>query len=147
MAWFFRPGYNDIVTRDDEAALARVLASQPEVDCAALFGSAASGRLTPDSDVDVYVRLGDGAQWEVARRVALADELSRRCGREVDLVVEDDGTSVILRREVAARGRPLYEARPGAWTDLRAAALVAYADLEPYMRLVGDAVRAAVRRG
>jgi predicted nucleotidyltransferase len=128
---------------DLERKLVAPFACRPEVDVVALFGSVAAGRLGRDSDVDLYVRLRPEARWSTAQRNALAAEAARSCGRDVDLVVEDERTSVILRREVAGRGRPLYEARRGAWTDLRAAALLAYADLEPYMRRIGRAIRRA----
>ena len=128
------------------AALQPVLA-RPDVDVAALFGSAVSGRLRPDSDVDVYVRLARGTRWTARERRAVADEAARACGRDVDLVVEDPSTSVILRREVAATGWLLHESEPGAWVDVRASAMLAYVDLEPYLRFIGDSIRESVRRG
>src|SRR5688500_10123361 len=100
-----------VLARETEQALARLIAARPEVDVAVLFGSAAAARLGGHSDIDVYVRLRPGTRWGRAERSALATEASRQCGREVDLIVEDEATSVILRREVAARGRPLHEAR------------------------------------
>jgi len=51
---------------------------------------------------------------------------------------------VILRLEVARHGRLLYERRPGAWVELRARAMLAYADLEPWMRRSGEGVRRAL---
>ncbi len=129
-----------------EMQLGRLASGRPEVEVLALFGSFATGRERPDSDVDLYLRLRPGARWDLKTRLEFAAEASRICRREVDLVVEDEGTSVILRREVAGRGRPLFEAHPGAWADLRARAVLAYLDLEPYMRLTGAAIRAAVSR-
>jgi predicted nucleotidyltransferase len=131
-----------------QAAIAALFGSRPEVDVAVLFGSIATGRPRTESDVDLYVRLRPGAHWNLGQRLDVAAELSRIASREVDLVVEDERTSVILRREVAARGRVLFESRPGAWTDLRVAAILAYVDLEPYLRRIGRAVRArAMRHG
>ena len=43
-------------------ALAALFRAQDDVDVAVLFGSAAKGRLRPDSDVDLYVRLRPGAR-------------------------------------------------------------------------------------
>ncbi len=61
---------------------------------AALFGSAARGRLGPESDVDVYVRLRAGARWNGERRERFTRSLERIARREIDLVIEDrDGTS------------------------------------------------------
>jgi predicted nucleotidyltransferase len=132
--------------REIEARLASCLGGLDGVEVAALFGSAAPGRRRPESDLDVYVRLVPSARWDLGRRLDVAAELSRLSGREVDLVVEGETTSVILRRGGAARGRLLFEARPGAWTDTRARARVAYADIEPYLRRIGAAIRAHARR-
>lgn len=128
------------LTPELEQALAALARSWPAVDALVLFGSARSGRLGPESDVDLYVRLsGDTSREEEQRFIA---EASSIVGREVDLVVESARTSVILRREVAAKGRPLYERRAGAFRDLRADAIRAYVDLEPQMRMIGAAIRA-----
>lgn len=134
------------MTSDVEKILHREIGVRAEVDCAVLFGSFATGRATTGSDVDVYVRLVPGARWDLRERLELAAELSRVLRRELDLVVEDDRTSVILRRQVAMSGRPVYEARPGAFTDLKAAAMIAYADLEPLLRRAGAAVLSRTER-
>jgi predicted nucleotidyltransferase len=128
-------------------ALRRLLEQDPDVEVAVVFGSAAARRLSWDSDVDLYLRLAGGARWTIEhqwqRRRLFADTV----GRDVELVIEDrDATSVILRREVARKGRLLFEAAPGAWTRLRAESMIAYADLEPWLRRCGDGVRRAVRR-
>jgi len=127
------------------AAVTRVFAGRSDVDAVVLFGSAARGRQRADSDIDIYVRLRHQARWTLRQRLDLAAELSAVLRREVDLIVEDETTSVILRREVANCGLPLYESRPGAWIGLRAAASLAYADLEPYLRRIGGAVRARAK--
>ncbi|MBI5548537.1 MAG: nucleotidyltransferase domain-containing protein [Deltaproteobacteria bacterium] len=72
-------------------ALRNLFFGMPEVDAVALFGSAAKGRLGPDSDVDLYVRLKHGARWGSGRRLDLVAEGARLCGREVDLVVDPRG--------------------------------------------------------
>jgi len=128
-----------------EDAIRHFFAGRADVDVVVLFGSTAAGRDRKGSDVDLYIRLRPEARWSIGDRLDRAAALTSLLRREVDLVVEDGSTSVILRREVANRGRPLYEARPGAWTELRAAASLAYADLEPYLRRIGEAVRARAR--
>jgi predicted nucleotidyltransferase len=130
------------------ARMRAILASEPEVEVAALFGSAARGRLRPDSDVDVYVTLRRGTAWSFERENALATALGEACRREIDLIIEDEErTSVILRLEVARHGRLVHEARRGGWVGLRARAMLAYADLEPWMRLCGEGVRRALAAG
>lgn len=131
-------------TLSDEtfARLRDVLEADLDVEVAACFGSAACGRLRVDSDVDIYVKLRRGASWSPHQELALASELSAVARREVDLAVEDEErTSVILRLEVARHGRLLCERRRGAWVELRARAMLAYADIEPWMRRCGEGVR------
>lgn len=124
------------------ARLAAVLEADPDIEVAACFGSAARGRLRAESDVDVYVKLRPGASWSPHQELELTSALSAEAGREVDLTIEDEGrTSVLLRLEVARHGRLLYEVRPGAWVALRARAMLAYADIEPWMRRCGEGVR------
>jgi predicted nucleotidyltransferase len=134
-------------TLSDEtiARIRAVLDADADVEVAAMFGSAARGRLRPDSDVDIYVRLRHGASWSLHRELGLASDLSAAVRREIDVTVEDEErTSVILRLEVARHGRLLTERRPGAWVDLRARAMLAYADLEPWMRLCDEGCRRAL---
>jgi predicted nucleotidyltransferase len=52
-----------------------------------VFGSAASGRLSPDSDIDVLYVLRDGVYlgWAIND---LSDELEQVMGRPVDLVAK-----------------------------------------------------------
>ncbi len=127
-------------------ALAPVAASDADVEVAALFGSAARGRLGPESDVDVYVRLRVGARWDDERRERFTRSLERIARREIDLVIEDrDATSTLLRLEVSRHGRLIHERVPGAWTSLRADAMVAYADMEPFMRRTGEGIRRRIR--
>jgi predicted nucleotidyltransferase len=60
-------------------SVTRALAGRADVEVALLFGSRARGGHRPDSDVDVAV-LGD------VDRLALAAELSRATGHEVEVV-------------------------------------------------------------
>jgi predicted nucleotidyltransferase len=124
------------------ARIRDVLEAEPDIDVAACFGSAALGRLRDDSDIDIYVKLRPGVSWSPHQQLVLASALSAASGREVDLTFEDEGrTSVILRLEVARHGRLLHEARVGAWVELRARAMLAYCDIEPWMRRCGEGIR------
>lgn len=125
--------------------LREIVAADPDVEVAAIFGSAARGRLRAESDVDIYLRLQRGVRWSSRRELLLSAELADAVGREVHLILEDEErTSVILRLEVARHGRLLCEARPGAWVELRARAMLAYVDLEPWMARCGEGIRRAL---
>ena len=124
------------------------LAADDDIAVAAVFGSVSRGRARPESDLDIYVRLEPGVRWSAAREAVVREALERASHREVDLIVEDrDATSVILRRQVAIDGVPFLERSPGGWTSLRADAMVAYADLDPWMRRCGAGVRRRIAGG
>lgn len=52
----------------------------------ALFGSAQTGRLRPDSDIDLLVEFEPGEQWSLMDLVRAEAEFARLFGRHVDLV-------------------------------------------------------------
>ncbi|MBE7482050.1 MAG: nucleotidyltransferase domain-containing protein [Polyangiaceae bacterium] len=131
---------------ETERALAQAAEMWPGVELLMLFGSAAKGRLGPESDVDVYVRLTPGHSAERVHEQRFRESAERACRREIDLVIETPSTSVILRREVASRGRPLFERSPSAAITFRVEAVRAYADLEPQLRKIGAAIRARALR-
>jgi predicted nucleotidyltransferase len=101
------------------------------VELAVLFGSAAKGKLRPDSDIDIGILLSPARALGFEDELALGAELERILGREVDLV-RLDTASTVLRFE-ASHGRCLYESRPGAFADFVARALVEYEDLRPIL--------------
>jgi predicted nucleotidyltransferase len=111
-------------------AVGRLLA-QAGVEVAILFGSAAKGRLRPDSDIDIGILPSPDRVFGFDEELALAIELDKMLGREVDLV-RLDTASTLLRFEVS-QGRRLYEARVGAFADFVARALVEHEDLRPIL--------------
>lgn len=97
------------------ADLRSALAAQSGVALAVVFGSVARGEAGPGSDVDLAIR-GD------ADRFALAAELSRALGREVD-VVPLDTDDLVLLAEIVRDGRRVVEREPGAFARFRSHAL------------------------
>jgi len=69
------------------AALRAALRTEPNVRFALLYGSAATGEDSPDSDVDVLVSLRDP---DFSKLVALERRLTERVGREVEVVRLED---------------------------------------------------------
>lgn len=76
----------------------------------ALFGSAARGEDTPDSDIDILVALKPPGERPVIglKWFDLIDTLSRTLNRPVDLVTED-GLSPYLRPYIEQEMVILYE--------------------------------------
>jgi predicted nucleotidyltransferase len=91
------------------------VAQQEGIDLVVLFGSAAKGRLRPDSDVDVAVRFAQGRPgFETEARVAGELHQALKPPRELDLVVLN-GASPLLLAMVAGEGIVLYAATPEVW--------------------------------
>jgi predicted nucleotidyltransferase len=91
-----------------------------------LFGSAASGRARPDSDIDLAV-LAEGSlstSQLLRARILLAESLSR----DVDLI-DLARASTVLRKEVLAGGRLLYETGPSRRAEFEMYTLSDYARL------------------
>lgn len=85
-------------------ALAPVLVSHQEVQCCYVYGSAASGRLKPDSDVDLAVACSRPMAGAELR--ALQEECVLVLHRDVDLVDLLRVTGLILRN--ALRGTCVF---------------------------------------
>jgi predicted nucleotidyltransferase len=110
---------------ETQARIVDVLRGVPGLRLAVLFGSHAVQAAGPHSDVDIGVR------WQAGGRLVddlrLQAELTLAAGRDVDLVLLDEA-STLLRWEVARRGLPLFEARPGEFARFRATAASEWAD-------------------
>jgi predicted nucleotidyltransferase len=98
--------------------LRAALRTEPNVRLAVLFGSTAKGDNCEDSDIDVLVVLGDPS---IGRLVGLTERLSRRLGRNLQLVrLADAENSPVLMADVTEQGRVLID-REDRWPDLRVA--------------------------
>ncbi len=119
-----------MVSSEVEGRLQSELARAP-LRLAVLFGSQATGRTHAASDVDIAVLPLDEA-WSLRDELALQGLLSSVVRAEVDLV-RLDRADLLVCREVAQKGRPLFEARPGEWARFAANAMLDYLDLEPLL--------------
>lgn len=104
-----------------------------------LFGSTATGRATPRSDVDVAAWFGDSDVdgWLVGARLPA----------RVDLLVLDQAP-LALAGQVALHGRLLFDDDPPARVRWEATTRKLYADEEPRRRQArADFVAGRARRG
>jgi predicted nucleotidyltransferase len=93
------------------ATIARALDPFPDVVFAYLFGSLASGRPSPLSDVDVAVYLQEGADFG-SRRLEILGALTRHLETdEVDVVVLNSAP-IALAGRVLSRRRVILDRRP-----------------------------------
>ena len=99
--------------------LRSALRTEPNVRLAVLFGSTATGADHSGSDVDLLVVLSDPS---VGRLADLAGRLSRRSGREIQVVrLQDAESSPALMADALEQGRVLID-RDRRWPKLAATA-------------------------
>lgn len=99
------------------AALRKALRTEPNVGFALLFGSAARGEDTPDSDLDLLIELREP---ELERAIDLSTRLEELLSRRVDVVLaEDAAENPALLAEAVTEGRVLVD-REQRWPELSA---------------------------
>ena len=97
------------------STLREALRTEQNVRFALLFGSAATGVDTPESDVDVLVDLRDAS---FDRVVDLGTKLTRLVGRPVDVVeLKDSKAEPSFLAQALGDGRVLVD-REGLWPEL-----------------------------
>lgn len=117
------------------AAMVSHLSSQAYVAAAYLLGSAAEGRLRPDSDVDIAVLPLAPNGLPVAERLSLAAELSRIVGREVDLGILTT-RNLVYAKEAVTRGWLIFDGDHSTTARFEMYALSMYASLQEARREV-----------
>lgn len=92
-------------------AVSKLLADDPRIAYALVFGSAGRAQLAPYSDLDVALGLAAGTSLAALELGALAARLEEAAGRPVDLVLLDEATPALAYRvfrdgqAAASRGR------------------------------------------
>jgi predicted nucleotidyltransferase len=128
--------YNALVRLDAaslDRAIARCLKPHKEVAAAYVFGSVATGRARPDSDIDIGVLLARRlpARRALSYRLALAADLGAALRRsEIDVVVLNDASPLLAQR-VLSRGRLVFERSASAQVRFQVQTARRYADVVP----------------
>jgi predicted nucleotidyltransferase len=136
------PDIQWLVTR----ARDEILAALPDVVAIYVFGSAASGGLGPDSDLDLAVlgpRPYDGRQlYDLGRSIEVMS------GLDIDLV-DLITAPTLLKYEVITGGRQLHCADPDVALEFEGRCLTEYGDykyrVEPLLEAVRETGRAYAR--
>lgn len=110
-------------------SIADALAAVPDVGLAILYGSAADGTVTPDSDLDLAV-MGT-RPLEAGTRTKLIGLLAQRVGRPIDLVDLRHAHGTLLR-EILRSGRRIVERDPALYPQLLRRFWLDEADFQPY---------------
>jgi len=105
------------------------LARQPDLELAVVFGSVASGRARPDSDLDIAVLAGQ--PFGAERKRELIELLARISGRAVDLIDLRTAGVPILRSALIGGKRILCRDN-ALYAGLLSRMLIDSADFLPY---------------
>ena len=121
--------------------LITAVAAGPPARFVALFGSAVTGKMRPDSDVDL-AWLPVDFDLPLVRELDFQVALTLAAGREVDLV-RVDHASTLCRSEVARNGELLAGDR-ASFVRFRAEAICEFLDFEPALREASELFRRRV---
>lgn len=119
--------------------LTAALTAGPPLRFAMLFGSAVKGVLRADSDIDIAIFPQDPS-LPLGAELALQVELTKICGREVDLVRLDQATT-LLRWHVVRHGHLLVEPVPSSAARFTAFAAAEYIDFAPAFERAAETFR------
>jgi len=109
-----------------------------EIDAAYLLGSAASGQLRSDSDLDIALLPTRGARFQGRRLAELAADLESIAGRPVDLGILHTG-NLVYAKEAISGGKVFFERDPSARRRFAMLALSMYAELQETRREILNA--------
>lgn len=127
----------------------RVYARRKGLEALYLFGSTASGKRTPLSDVDIAVLLPDDLPEEryLERRLEMIAELSDLLGTDaVDLVILNRAPPLLVHR-VITRGKLVYARDDIKRARFEARAIQEYLDLKPLYELENRYMRERIKEG
>ena len=117
--------------------LSAFLATRREILAAYLFGSFASDRARPDSDIDIAVVVDEKnlRPNSLKYRLALMAELGSVLGRsDVDLVLMNEAPPA-LAQNIITKGRLIFERSRSARVAFQVRTLNVFMDTEPMRRL------------
>lgn len=123
------------ITEQQLTGVVEVLQSCEAVEAAYLLGSAATGRLRADSDIDVAVLPRHRDPMSAADSVELTGRLVEVLGRPVDLGILTT-SNVVYAKEAVATGRLIFERDHRLTARFAMLALSMYASLQEARREV-----------
>lgn len=126
-------------TQVDLQALTDYLEAQPEVLAAIVFGSAAAGRLRPESDIDLALLFAEGGMPDELAALELRGELEQRAARDVDLIVLNRAPTVLAFQAVK-KGQLIFCRDPRAFERYAVRLISEYADFKIIRRPIEEAV-------
>ncbi|MFZ2656372.1 MAG: nucleotidyltransferase domain-containing protein [Victivallales bacterium] len=91
--------------------ISSAFANDVRVEAVYLLGSAASGQMRPDSDIDIALLPAEGVTLDAFTRNEMASSLALDLGRDVDAGVISSG-NLIYAYQAIMTGRRVFERNP-----------------------------------
>ena len=123
-----------------------VLAADPRITYALLFGSRGRDAAHESSDVDLAVGLADGTSLSAMEIGELVSRLERAAGAPVDLVLLDEARPGVAYR-VFRDGKVVFERDHHALLDRKTRAILEYLDFRPIEESLARGALRAAKRG
>ncbi|MFP4167568.1 MAG: type VII toxin-antitoxin system MntA family adenylyltransferase antitoxin [Desulfonatronovibrionaceae bacterium] len=108
--------------KDEVDIIIRILERNPRIMAAYLLGSAASGKMREDSDVDLAVLVPDNESLSGMERIELASEIVIATGRIVD-IGEIGPDNLVYAKEAVLGGKRIF-IRKGAEAEMKIARIL-----------------------
>ena len=132
-----------------ENAVVKCVSRMREIQAAYIFGSAATGRMRHDSDIDVAVLVGDLVRQAgmFTYRLKLMAELGSALHRsDVDVVILNEASPLLAHR-VLSKGRLIFERSASARVRFQVRTAAQYGDLIPMFETHIRYLKKNVREG
>lgn len=124
-------------TDSKTAALAPIIALLREkAEFVLLFGSIKSGRIMPESDIDIGVYLKKG-KLDFEEYLRLKGALSDASEREVDLVILNT-CDIIIAMQIIANGELIINNNPGMFIRYKAEKISEYIDFKMSRKIIEE---------
>jgi uncharacterized protein len=127
-------------------ALSNVLAEDPRIGYALVFGSSARGTAHAGSDLDIAVGLESRTHFSALELGDLIARLERASGRSVDVVVVDEAPPAVAYR-VFRDGHVIVDKNHRTLVEHKTRAILGYLDFRPIEALAARGVLAAAANG
>ncbi len=124
-----------------------LLNSCPEIVAAYLFGSAATSKMRPDSDIDIAVLL-DESDGHLNRKIVLSrlhPQFCRALRADAHLLFLNDA-SYLVRMQVFNKGILMHVKNPYQLAVFRMHSTALYADFAPIMRMTQQGLKNKLKR-
>lgn len=127
-------------------AVRQVLAEDPRIDYAMVFGSSARGTAHAGSDLDIAVGLAAGTHVGALELGDLIARLERASGRSVDVAIVDEAPPSVAYR-IFRDGRVIVEKNRRTLVEHKTRAILEYLDFRPIEALAVRGALAAAAHG